>query len=275
MTDIDLRKIAETFKAENVGALDASVEDQGSQDSIYEISRQAGSVIMRGSMVPEVTSTESFINAKASDDWQSMDPWRVMRIQAEFVEGFDTLAKIGPAVSCFGSARTEPDDPMWQAAEAVAEGIAKKGISIITGGGPGIMEAANRGAWLAGGTSVGLGIELPHEQEINNYVNLGIQFRYFFVRKTMFMKYSNAIVAFPGGFGTLDEAFETLTLVQTHKVAEIPLVAFGTKYWSGLVDWLVDTVAKEGFISGFNPEAIKVTDDVDEAIAWATSTINI
>lgn len=262
MADVDLNKIAIELE-----------EESENQTAIYEKSISSGPVIMRGSMVPEATSTERLINSKDTDDWLSMDPWRVMRIQAEFVDGFDALAKIGPAVACFGSARTKPDDPMWQAAQAVAKGIAEKDIAIITGGGPGIMEAANRGAWLAHGTSVGLGIELPEEQGINRYVNLGMTFRYFFVRKTMFMKYSSGLIAFPGGFGTLDEAFEALTLVQTHKVAEIPIVAFGTEYWSGLLDWLVDTVARGGFISGFNPEAIKLTDDVDEAIAWATKAI--
>lgn len=262
MTEFDLNKIAAELEKER--------KDHA---QIYDKSYSAGPVIMRGSMVPETTSTESLINTAPDEDWLSMDPWRVMRIQAEFVDGFDALAKIGPAISIFGSARTKSDDPMWQAAQAVAKGIAEKNVGIITGGGPGIMEAANRGAWLAHGKSVGLGIELPEEQGINRYVNLGITFRYFFVRKTMFMKYSNGIVAFPGGFGTLDEAFETLTLVQTHKVAEIPLVAFGKDYWGGLLDWLVDTVGRGGFISGFNPESIKVTDDVDEAIYWATKAI--
>lgn len=267
--------------AENNKALEGTDRQYNTEDIridtevTYENTYSAGPLIMRGPMVPDKSSTEHLLEAEEGSDWLHMDPWRVLRIQAEFVDGFGALADLGPAVACFGSARTERTDPMFKAAQDVAEGIARKDIAVITGGGPGIMEAANRGAWLAHGKSVGLGIELPHEQGINRYVNLGITFRYFFVRKTMFMKYSSGICVFPGGFGTLDEAFEALTLVQTHKVARIPIVLFGSEYWAGLLNWLDDPVREQGMISELDPDLIKVTDDIEEAIAVATSTIEL
>lgn len=194
-----------------------------------------GSVTLRGKMVPRHSTTGKLISEEPGTDWRDADPWRTLRIQSEFVDGFDALAKLGPAVSIFGSARTEPTDPYYEHAMQIAGKLANKDIAVITGGGPGIMEAANRGAALAGGTSVGLSIELPFEETTNDWVNLGIEFRYFFVRKTMFVKYSSGAIFFPGGYGTLDEMFEVLVLAQTHKIGNMPIVLFGTEYWQDLV----------------------------------------
>ena len=232
-----------------------------------------GPVIMRGPMIPSDTTTGNLLAPEGATDWLHMDPWRVLRIQAEFVDGFGALAELGPAVTVFGSARTPRTDPMYRAARHVGRKLAQAGVAVITGGGPGIMEAANCGAARAGGKSVGLGIELPHEQGINKWVNLGMTFRYFFVRKTMFVKYSSAAIVFPGGFGTLDELFELLTLVQTHKVARMPVVLFGTAYWGGLMDWLEGTVAGAGNISPLDPDLVVVTDDEDEAVRVALSEL--
>lgn len=190
-----------------------------------------------------------------------------MRIQAEFVEGFGTLSDIGPAISIFGSARIAQTDPIYLMAEDVARRLTEEGLGVITGGGPGVMEAANKGAAEAGGTSVGLGIELPFEQGVNEYVNLGINFRYFFVRKTMFVKYSLGFVVMPGGFGTLDELFEAITLVQTRKVSSFPIVLVGTSYWSGLVDWLRDSLVASGMAGQADMYLISVVDTAEEAVA--------
>jgi uncharacterized protein (TIGR00730 family) len=180
---------------------------------------------------------------------------------AEFVEGFDALARVGRAVTVFGSARLGQDDPMYARAREVAAGLAHRGFAIITGGGPGIMEAANRGAKEAGGLSVGCNIELPFEQSFNEYVDLGIEFHYFFVRKMMFVKYAEAFVIFPGGFGTLDELFESLTLIQTGKIIHFPVILFGTTYWQGLRQWVRDTVLKERKISPDDLDLLVITDD--------------
>lgn len=195
------------------------------------------------------------------------DYWRVLRIQAEFVEGFGSLADLGPAIAVFGSARTRPDSPYFQMGVEVGRGLAEAGFSVITGGGPGAMEAANRGAQEAGGTSVGLGIELPFEAGLNPHVDLGINFRYFFARKTMFVKYSQGFVVLPGGLGTFDELFEALTLVQTQKVTSFPVVLLGSDYWRGLLDWLRDTVLGAGNIGASDLDMLTVTDSVDEAVA--------
>ena len=189
------------------------------------------------------------------------DPWRVLRITGEFVAGFDALAEIGPAVSVFGSARIDEDDPMYAAARSVGEGLARAGFATITGGGPGIMEAANRGAAEAGGISIGANIELPFEQGTNPYVTLPLDFRYFFVRKTMFVKYAEGFVIFPGGFGTLDELFEALTLIQTGKLEAFPVVLFGAAYWRGLLDWIESTVVAEGKIAPADRALLTLTDD--------------
>lgn len=204
--------------------------------------------------------------APSASDFTHTDPWRVFRIMGEFVEGFDALADLGPAISIFGSARTPPDDPMYAAAEETARLLVQAGFAVITGGGPGIMEAANRGAALAGGESVGCNIELPFEQGMNAYVTRPINFRYFFVRKTMFVKYAEGFIIFPGGFGTLDELFEALTLIQTGKVRNFPVVLMGGAYWRGLLDWLRHTVLAEGKLSPEDVDRIVVTDSPEEAV---------
>jgi uncharacterized protein (TIGR00730 family) len=196
------------------------------------------------------------------------DAWRVFRIMGEFVAGFDTLSRIGPAVSIFGSARTLPTDPWYQACRATARLLGEAGFSVITGGGPGIMEAANRGARDAGVPSIGCNIELPFEQGTNPFVDVGIDFRYFFVRKTMFVKYAQGFVIFPGGFGTMDELFEALTLIQTGKVRNFPVVLVGTEYWRGLLDWLGATMREEGKISPHDLDLVALTDDPAEVVRF-------
>ena len=200
------------------------------------------------------------------DAHKHSDPWRVLRIMGEVVEGFDALADVHEAVTIFGSARTPMTDPMYANAVEVARLLAKAGCQVITGGGPGIMEAGNLGAREGGSLSIGLNIELPFEQGLNAHVDRGIEFRYFFVRKLMFVKYSSAFVVFPGGFGTLDEMFEALTLIQTDKVKDFPVVLFGKAYWSGLMEWLKNTVAAEGKIALRDLDLMLVTDDPEECV---------
>jgi uncharacterized protein (TIGR00730 family) len=214
----------------------------------------------------KTTQDEKFLTRPKAEDikFTDTDPWRVLRIQGEFVHGFDTLAELGPAVTIFGSARIPPDDPMYQAAVETARLLAEAGLVIITGGGPGIMEAGNKGAKLAGGVSVGLNIELPFEQHMNPYIEIPINFRYFFVRKTMFVKYAQAFVIFPGGFGTLDELFEALTLIQTGKIRNFPVVLFGSAYWQGFLNWLRETVLAEGKIAAADLDLLPVTDSPQE-----------
>ena len=196
------------------------------------------------------------------------DPWRVMRIQSEFVHGINALAELGAAITVFGSARTPRDHPMYEAARELGSLLAKAGFAVITGGGPGIMEAANRGAAEAGGLSVGCNIELPMEQRINPYVQIAVNFRYFFVRKTMFAKYAEGFVLFPGGFGTLDEMFEALTLIQTGKLEHFPVVMIGRSYWQGLLDWLRSAVLDQHYISPEDLDLYRVTDSPEEACRW-------
>lgn len=223
--------------------------------------------LRRGAVRSERSTTDQrLLDTRSSSSWLHTDPWRVLRIQAEFVEGFGLLGELGPAVSVFGSARTPRDHPDYAAGLALGRALSEHGWAVITGGGPGVMEAVNRGASEAGGRSVGLGIELPFEQSLNDWVDVGLQFRYFFARKTMFVKYAQAFVILPGGFGTLDELFEALTLVQTRKVNEFPVVLLGTSYWSGLVDWLANTAVAGGFISPLDLSLLHVTDDVDEVV---------
>lgn len=230
--------------------------------------RFRGPVVLRGDQrIQTSTTDERLLDTRGPSDWVHTDPWRVFRIQAEFVEGFGSLSNLPRAVSVFGSARTPRDHPQYEAAREIGAKLVESGYAVITGGGPGIMEAANRGAKDADGMSVGLGIELPFEQGMNQYVDLGINFRYFFVRKTMFVKYSQAFICLPGGFGTLDELFESLTLVQTKKVTKFPVVLFGTDYWGGLVDWIRNAVLPDGKISAKDLELIHLTDDVDDAIS--------
>lgn len=216
--------------------------------------------------MPQTTTDQRLLDDRGQAAWLHTDPWRIMRIQAEFVEGFGTLAEVGPAVSVFGSARTGPDDPNYALGEQVGAALVKAGYAVITGGGPGSMEAANKGAAEAGGTSVGLGIELPFEQGLNEYVHIGVNFRYFFIRKTMFVKYAQGFIVLPGGFGTFDELFEAMTLVQTRKVTRFPIVLIGSDYWAGLIDWLRTTVLDRGTISPHDLDLLHVTDDVDHAV---------
>ncbi len=197
-------------------------------------------------------------------DFTITDPWRVLRIMSEFVNGFDALAHIPPSVAIFGSARTHPDDPVYEAAVETARLLAQAGFGIITGGGPGIMEAANKGAQEGGNVSIGCNIELPFEQASNQYLDISLDFRYFFVRKTLFVKYSNAFIIFPGGFGTMDELFEALTLIQTRKVSHFPVILYGSKYWGGLLDWLRDTMLHELKIAQEDLDLLRVSDDPQE-----------
>ncbi|HET7678201.1 MAG TPA: TIGR00730 family Rossman fold protein [Candidatus Limnocylindrales bacterium] len=214
------------------------------------------------------TEDRKFLQTKpyADTSFLETDAWRALRITGEFIEGFDQLARLGPAITVFGSARTRPGDPTYQAAEALGRKLAEVGYTVITGGGPGIMEAANKGAHEAGGVSVGCTIELPHEQGTNGYLDLHVDFRYFFVRKTMFVKYAQGFVIFPGGYGTLDELFEALTLVQTGKIDHFPIVLFGTSYWGGLLDWLRGPVAGAGNIARSDVQMMRLSDDVDEVV---------
>ena len=208
----------------------------------------------------------------ADTSFLESDAWRALRIMGEFIEGFDALARLGPAVSIFGSARTKPDDPMYQTARELAGKLSDQGFTVITGGGPGIMEAANRGAKEADGVSVGLAIELPHEHGPNPYVDIAQYFRYFFVRKTMFVKYAQAFVIFPGGFGTFDELFESLTLVQTEKIDHFPIILFGVDYWSGLIDWIGSEVVQHGNVFAGDLDLLKVSDDIDEVVGIITES---
>jgi uncharacterized protein (TIGR00730 family) len=228
--------------------------------------RHRGAVTLRRESIPPSTADERLLDSHHRREWKTKDAWRALRILSEFVEGFDTLADLPPAVSVFGSARSKPDSPECELAADLGAALAEAGYAVITGGGPGVMEAANRGATEAGGMSVGLGIELPFEQGLNDWVDIGIDFRYFFARKTMFVKYAQAFVVLPGGFGTLDELFEALTLVQTRKVTRFPVVLMGTAYWSGLFDWLRGTLLADGKIGAADLDLILLTDDVDEAV---------
>ena len=233
--------------------------------------RRVGRVTTKGLAEERMRSAdEGLLQRQEDPGFVHTDPWRVLRIMGEFVDGFDVLARVGLAVTVFGSARVKPDSPYYAAAREVGAGIARRGFAVITGGGPGIMEAANRGANEAGGLSIGCNIELPHEQSPNPYANLSIDFRYFFVRKTMFVKYSEAFVVFPGGFGTMDELFEALTLIQTAKVKRFPVVLYDSQYWSGLLEWIRETLATEGMVSADDLALVQVVDTTDEVCAIAT-----
>lgn len=212
------------------------------------------------------TADECLLDTKGGEaaDFTHTDPWRVLRIQSEFVNGFDTMVGLGPAVTIFGSARTREDAPMYQAAVETARLLAEEGLTIITGGGPGVMEAANRGAQRGGGVSVGFGIELPLEEDPNPYLDIALTFRYFFVRKTMFVKYAQAFVIFPGGFGTMDELFEALTLIQTDKIHDFPVILYGAEYWAGLLDWVESTAVAQGTVSPQDQELFVVVDSPEE-----------
>jgi uncharacterized protein (TIGR00730 family) len=230
-----------------------------------------GRVRLRREQVPVTTTDQNLLDSRGPTDWVRQDPWRVLRIQSEFVEGFGVLAEVGRAISVFGSARTPATHAAYASAHHLGRRLADAGYAVITGGGPGIMEAANRGAVEGGGLSIGLGIELPFEQRLNDYVDIGINFRYFFARKTMFLKYSQGFVVYPGGFGTLDEMFEALTLTQTGKVTQFPVVLVGRQYWSGLLGWLGDVVAEAGNLALADIDLITCTDDLDEVMHVLTA----
>jgi len=232
--------------------------------------QRAGRLIVRREALERVrpervgTEDERFLRRSGRPAFLDSDPWRTLRITAEFVEGFDALASLGPAVTVFGSARIAEDHPVYEQARELGRLLAREGFAVITGGGPGVMAAVNRGAYEAGGFSVGLNIELPHEQWLNPYVDLGIEFRYFFVRKTMFVKYADGFVIFPGGFGTLDELFEALTLIQTGKIQHFPVYLVGREYWAGLLDWLRVTALPQAMIADVDFDLLTITDDLEE-----------
>src|SRR5216684_6227277 len=215
---------------------------------------------------PGTTQDEQLLESPRLDEFTHTDTWRVFRIMGEFVTGFDELATLTRGISIFGSARTRADDPDYAAAQETAALLARAGFAVITGGGPGIMEAANRGAFEAGGMSVGCNIELPHEQKGNNYTTLAIKFKYFFVRKMMFVKYSDAFIIFPGGFGTLDELFEALTLIQTKKIHNFPVVLYGSQYWKGMLEWLRGPMLGEAKIVEDDLKRLHVTDSPSEIV---------
>ena len=215
---------------------------------------------------PGTTQDEQLLESPRPDEFTHTDTWRVFRIMGEFVEGFDELASLTRGISVFGSARTKPDHPDYAAAQETAALLAREGFSVITGGGPGIMEAANRGAFEAGGVSIGCNIELPFEQKPNAYQTRSLTFKYFFVRKMMFVKYSLGFVIFPGGFGTFDELFEALTLIQTKKIRDFPVVLFGTSYWNGLLDWIRKAVLVDGKIAEHDLRLFHVTDSPEEVV---------
>jgi uncharacterized protein (TIGR00730 family) len=228
--------------------------------------RHQGPVTLRRQAARSTTADQRLLDSTLREEWKTKDAWRALRILSEFVEGFDTLADLPTAVSVFGSARSKPGSPECDLAERLGRALAGAGYAVITGGGPGVMEAANKGAAEAGGRSVGLGIELPFEQGLNQWIDLGIDFRYFFARKTMFVKYAQAFVVLPGGFGTMDELFEALTLVQTRKVTRFPVVLMGAEYWQGLLDWMRGSMLADGKITPADLELVCLTDDVDEAV---------
>ena len=235
--------------------------------------RRAGRLVVPSQQAP---ADKALLERDAIEELSHhADPWRVLRILSEFVEGFDALGEVGPAVTVFGSARSKPNDPYYKDGEKLGAALARRGFAVITGGGPGIMEAVNKGCHEAGGLSVGCNIELPHEQSLNKYVDLGVEFRYFFVRKNMFVKYARGFVIFPGGIGTLDELFESLTLAQTGKIEHFPIVLFGKSYWRGLISWMKKVVLAAGAIAPSDLELLSFTDDPEEAAEMATRPLPI
>jgi len=250
-------------RRDEIDSVEANAAAQGSSP---RRTSQEGPVRRRGRQIKHSTTDQRLLDTRGSSDWVHTDPWRVLRIQSEFVEGFGMLAELGKAITVFGSARTAPGDAFYLQAEELGRKLSDAGYAVITGGGPGIMEAANKGAHDAGGTSVGLGIELPFEQSMNEWVDLGMVFRYFFARKTCFLKYSIGYVGFPGGYGTLDEIFEAVTMIQTGKITSFPLVLFGTSFWSPMLAWITDTLLADGKIGSADIELFQLTDDVDHVV---------
>ena len=237
-------------------------------DSNGQPIRTQGSVTLRRQSARSTTADQRLLDSTLRQDWKTKDAWRALRILSEFVEGFDTLSDLPKAVSVFGSARSKAGSAECELAGRLGAALARAGFAVITGGGPGVMEAANKGATEAGGRSVGLGVELPFEQGLNEWVDVGIDFRYFFARKTMFVKYAQAFVVLPGGFGTMDELFEALTLVQTRKVTRFPVILLGAEYWRGLLEWMRSAMLAEGKITPSDLELVRLTDDVDEAVRY-------
>jgi uncharacterized protein (TIGR00730 family) len=256
-----MERAAQLQTAADASSPDASPASDAGEGTYYQ-----GPVRLRRALAPGSTADQRLLDSRGEPGWLHTDPWRVLRIQSEFVEGFGALAEVGPAASVFGSARTPVDDPVYRLGVEVGRLLAEAGYAVITGGGPGTMEAANKGACEAGGVSIGLGIELPFEQGLNEYVDLGVNFRYFFARKTMFVKYAEGFIVLPGGFGTLDELFEALTLVQTTKVTSFPIVLVGSDYWNGLLDWLRTSALRYRAISEKDIDLLQVTDDPAEAV---------
>lgn len=235
--------------------------------------RRAGRLVVPSQAAP---ADKALLERSAIEELSHhTDPWRVLRILSEFVEGFDALGEVGPAVTVFGSARAKRDDPYYAAGIVLGAALARRGFAVITGGGPGIMEAVNKGCHDAGGLSVGCNIELPSEQELNAYVDLGVEFRYFFVRKNMFVKYARGFVIFPGGLGTMDELFESLTLAQTGKIEHFPIVLYGRSYWIGLLDWMRKVVLAHGAMSESDFDLVTLTDDPEEAAELATRPVPV
>ncbi|MCU1574066.1 MAG: lysine decarboxylase family [Micrococcaceae bacterium] len=228
--------------------------------------RRRGPVELRRDQAKGSTSDARLLDTRAGGEFTSTDPWRVLRIQSEFVEGFGALANIGPAVSVFGSARTRPGTAHYETGVEVGRLLAEANVAVITGGGPGSMEAANKGACEAGGLSIGLGIELPFEQGMNKWVDLGVNFRYFFARKTMFVKYAQGFVVLPGGLGTLDELFEAMVLVQTQKVTSFPIVLIGVDFWTPLMEWIRSTLVSHGLVSAPDLDIVQLADSAQEAV---------
>jgi hypothetical protein len=243
--------------------------------------RRSGRLVMRPEIAERLhpfgpaTEDERLLRRSARPAFLDSDPWRTLRIQAEFVEGFDALAAVGRAITVFGSARVGTGDAVYGQAREVGRILARAGYAVITGGGPGVMEAANRGCQEAGGLSIGCNIELPHEQDMNPYIDLGVEFRYFFVRKTMFVKYADGFVIFPGGFGTMDELFEALTLIQTGKIRHFPIVLFGSDYWGGLVSWMRTTLLPAGAIAAADFELIQITDDPEKVCDFVCASAEL
>jgi uncharacterized protein (TIGR00730 family) len=228
--------------------------------------KHKGPLELRRKQAAAPMSDQRLLDTRGPDQFIHTDPWRVLRIQSEFVEGFGALAELGPAVSVFGSARTKPGSSFYEMGVEVGRHLAEAGVAVITGGGPGSMEAANKGAVEGNGVSVGLGIELPFEQGLNRWVDLGINFRYFFARKTMFVKYAQGFIVLPGGLGTLDELFEAMVLVQTRKVTSFPIVLLGVDFWSPMIEWIRETLVKEGMVSEKDLDLIQLVDDPADAV---------
>lgn len=227
----------------------------------------------RGGVLHQELADQALLRSKVDPKWTEEDPWRVLRIMGEFVDGFESLADVGKAITVFGSARVEPGTKYYRLGEEIGKVFAQAGFSIITGGGPGLMEAVSKGARRNDGLTIGLGIELPHEQGINEYVDLGIDFRYFFVRKTMFVKYAQAFVALPGGFGTLDELFECVTLRQTNKIQQYPIVLVGHDFWDELIGWVRHHLVEEGMVSSAEASIIQVVDTAEDALTVIENTL--